>query len=248
MLLELVLSHIVLELFFYNFALQHIDPTAKYNMSAEMWLHHLAVAIGGAHVMFLGSMPGFAAFFWPSCQLIVTEITTFFPVSFHNAIKHKKLTGVRSILLGVSLPSAFLLRAALSLKVVLNYWNMVQLFGGPAAVPFWWVSAATGGTILLLNTYWTIKCIYGGARTIRKTMALAAGAAGKEAPKGGKKGADKKAGKEKAEHAVYSEGQQAVYSEVSEGVSPRGASKRENAAKKKTKAEADKKAAAAGRR
>lgn len=45
---EFILAHIILEMLFYNVLLQRIDPQAKYTMGLDMWLHHAAVALGGA--------------------------------------------------------------------------------------------------------------------------------------------------------------------------------------------------------
>jgi hypothetical protein len=199
LLVQLTLGHIVAEMAFYGVILNKIDPSAAYKMSGEMWLHHVAVAVGGVHTVALMALPGYGAFAWVGTQLIVTEITTFLPVAFHQALKNKRMTGGRSVVLGVLFPSAFALRVVMSAKVLRNYMAVANAFG-LANVPFWWVSAACSVTILALNTLWTGKIVWGGARQVakRRARSAAAGAAGSgRVP------------------PVYSE-QQTVYSEASE--------------------------------
>lgn len=50
--LEFILAHIILEMVFYNVLLNRIDPKANYTMGLDMWMHHIAVAFGGAHNRF----------------------------------------------------------------------------------------------------------------------------------------------------------------------------------------------------
>lgn len=168
-LVQLTLAHIVLEMLFYGFLLNRIDPSAQYKMAPEMWLHHAAVALGGAHILAVAArLPGAAAFVWVGTQLIVTEVTTCLPVAFHQAVKNKRLRGPRSAVLGLLFPSAFVLRVFWSSRVVWNYGAVVAAVGGPAAVPLWWVSGAASTVILGLNTFWTWKIVSGGIKAVAK--------------------------------------------------------------------------------
>jgi hypothetical protein len=168
-LLQLTLAHIVLEMLFYGVLLNRIDPSAQYKMAPEMWLHHAAVALGGAHILAaVARLPGAAAFVWVGTQLIVTEVTTCLPVAFHQAVKNKRLRGPRSAVLGLLFPSAFVLRVFWSSRVVWNYAAVVTAVGGPAAVPLWWVSGAASTIILGLNTFWTWKIVSGGIKAVAK--------------------------------------------------------------------------------
>jgi hypothetical protein len=203
LLVQLTLGHIVAEMAFYGVILNKIDPSAAYKMSGEMWLHHIAVAVGGVHTVALMALPGFSPFAWVGTQLIVTEITTFLPVAFHQALKNKRMTGGRSVVLGVLFPSAFALRIVMSAKVLRNYMAVANAFG-LANVPFWWVSAACSATILALNTLWTAKIVWGGARQVAKQRSRRAASAAKGGASGGG-----------GVPPVYSE-QQTVYSEASE--------------------------------
>ena len=175
-LVQLTLAHIVLEMFFYGFLLNRIDPSAHYKMAPEMWLHHIAIAAGGAHILACAArLPGAAAFVWVGTQLIVTEITTCLPVAFHQAVKNKRLKGPRSAVLGLLFPSAFVLRVFWSGRVVWNYAAVVAAIGGPTAVPFWWISGAASTVILGLNTYWTWKIVSGGIKAVAKKRAAKRG-------------------------------------------------------------------------
>ena len=168
-LVQLTLAHIVLEMLFYGFLLNRIDPSAKYKMAPEMWLHHAAVALGGGHILAVAArLPGAAAFVWVGTQLIVTEVTTCLPVAFHQAVKNKRLRGPRSVVLGLLFPSAFVLRVFWSSRVVWNYAAVVTAVGGTAAVPLWWVSGAASTIILGLNTFWTWKIVSGGIKAVAK--------------------------------------------------------------------------------
>ena len=209
LLLQLTLGHITLEMAFYGVILNIIDPTADYKMSPEMWLHHLAVAVGGVHTVALMAQPAFSALTWVGTQLIVTEITTFLPVAFHQAVKNKRMTGYRSVVLGVLFPSAFALRCVMSARVLSNYMAVVNAVGGTAVVPFWWLSAGCSATILGLNMLWTAKIVWGGVRQVMKRRSRAAAVIAKAAPKGGKAPAHAEGS------AVYGEGA-TVYSEASE--------------------------------
>ena len=206
LLIQLTLGHITLEMAFYGVILNVIDPAAAYKMSPEMWLHHLAVAVGGVHTVALMAQPAFSALAWVGTQLIVTEITTFLPVAFHQAVKNKRMTGSRSVILGVLFPSAFALRCVMSARVFSNYMAVVNAVGGTAAVPFWWVSAGCSATILGLNMFWTAKILYGGARQVMKRRSRAAAVLA---------GTPSKKAEKKSEAAVYGEGA-TVYSEASE--------------------------------
>ena len=73
-----------------------------------------AAWVTGAHLLWTGSAAGYAAFFWVGTQLIVTEITTFLPVAFHQAIKNKKMNGTRSVIVGVQLQLQWCPRPPLS--------------------------------------------------------------------------------------------------------------------------------------
>ena len=211
LLIQLTLGHITLEMAFYGVILNVIDPAANYKMSPEMWLHHIAVAVGGAHTVALMAQPAFSALSWVGTQLIVTEITTFLPVAFHQAIKNKRMTGYRSVALGVLFPSAFALRCVMSARVFTNYMAVVKALGGTAAVPYWWVSGGCSVTILGLNLFWTAKILYGGVRQVMKRRSRAAATLA-QAPKGGKGGS--KASPQRSSE-VYGEGA-TVYSEASE--------------------------------
>ncbi len=210
LLVQLTLGHILAEMAFYGVILNAIDPGAAYKMAPEMWLHHIAVAVGGAHTVALMGRAGFGALAWVGTQLIVTEITTFLPVAFHQAIKNRRMTGGRSVVLGVLFPSAFALRCALSARVLGNYMAIVRAMG-VAAVPYWWVSAGASAAILGLNVFWTAKIVWGGARQVARRRAKAAGKAG--GAKGGK--AQQAAQQPLARAAVYGE-RDTVYSEASE--------------------------------
>jgi len=167
-LLQLTLAHICLEMGFYGVLLNAIDPSAAYRMSPEMWLHHAAVALGGVHTLAVCARIGSGVFIWVATQLIVTEITTFLPVAFHQAVKNRRMKGARSVVLGVLFPSAFVLRMVLSARVLLNYASAVRAVGGVAAVPLWWVSGTTSAVIVALNAFWTCKILAGGAKAMLK--------------------------------------------------------------------------------
>jgi hypothetical protein len=168
-----------------------------------MWLHHIAVAIGGVHTVALLALPGFGVFGWVGTQLIVTELTTFLPVAFHQALKNRRMTGARSVVLGVCFPAAFALRCVLSAQVLRNYWGLATAFG-LSNVPFWWLSAGCSATILGLNTLWTGKILWGGARQIVKRRARGAGGAPLAPP-------------QQEGETVYSEASEAaVYSELTQ--------------------------------
>lgn len=126
LLVKLTVGHIVLEMAFYGFILNAIDPAADYRMSPEMWVHHAAVALGGLHTAYLLALPGTGAFAWAGTQLIITEITTFLPVAFHAAIKNKRMKGPRGVVLGVLFPAAFALRCVLSARVLGNYLALLR--------------------------------------------------------------------------------------------------------------------------
>jgi hypothetical protein len=171
---QLTVAHIVLEMAFYGVILNRIDPSAQYRMSREIWLHHLAVAFGGAHALTAASSLGGGVFLWVATQLIITEITTCLPVAFHQCLKNRRMKGARSAVLGLLMPSAFLLRCVLSAKVVHNYWSVTAALGGVSAVPLFWVSGVTAATIFALNVYWTGKIVHGGVKAVAKSRKRAA--------------------------------------------------------------------------
>ena len=175
LLVQLTVAHIILEMAFYGVLLNVIDPAAGYKMAPAMWLHHIAVALGGAHTLLVTAPLGGGVFFWVGAQLIITEITTCLPVAFHQALKNRRMTGPRSVVLGTLMPAAFLLRCVLSFRVLHNYLAVTAALGGGAAVPFFWISSGCAATIFGLNLYWSSKIISGGLAAVRKKRARAAG-------------------------------------------------------------------------
>lgn len=166
-------AHICLEMLFYGVLLHLIDPTSNYQMAPEMWLHHVAVAIGGLHIVFVLAPLGGGVFTWLGAQLIVTEVTTFLPVAFHNALKSKRMRGARSVVLGVLMPAAFCLRVVLSGRVLANFALALQAVG-PAAVPMWPVAGVACATILGLNCFWLYRIVAGSAKAVNKMRRRAA--------------------------------------------------------------------------
>jgi len=176
LLVQLTVAHIVLEMAFYGFLLNRIDPSAGYRMAPAMWVHHAAVAVGGLHTLALTAGLGGGVFLWVGAQLIITEITMCLPVAFHEALRTKRMRGPRSLLLGLLMPSAFVLRTVLSFRVLQNYLAVTAaLTAGGVAVPLYWVSASTAAVIFGLNGYWTTKIFAGGAKAVAKQRRLRAG-------------------------------------------------------------------------
>jgi len=183
LLVQLTVAHIILEMAFYGVLLNAIDPSAGYQMAPAMWVHHAAVALGGLQTLATGAALGGGVLLWVGAQLIITEVTMCLPVAFHEAIKNKRMRGGRSLVLGVLMPSAFVLRTVLSFRVLHNYMAVTAaLAAGGVAVPLGWISGVTAAVIFALNGYWTTKIFAGGLRAIQKQRRLkAAGTAKDEA-------------------------------------------------------------------
>lgn len=171
---------------FYGVLLPLIDPAAEYRMAPEMWLHHVASVLGGLTAAALAAGAGGSVFAWLGAQMVVTEITTFLPVAFHQALKSRRMRGARSVVLGVLMPLAFGLRVVLSARVVVNLLLAVNALGGAASVPLWCLplGLSTSATILGLNVYWLGKILAGSGRAVlkqRRAREVAAAAAGEGA-------------------------------------------------------------------
>ena len=162
-LVELIGVHILCEMLFYGAILPRWDPDFK--MGPDMWTHHGATVVGAAYLLYVGAVYG-AVFWWIGCQLIITEITTFLPIAFHQATKSRRVKGTRSMVLGALMPTGFALRTALSMKVVYNFVEALKYSAG--TVPLWGIGLGAGCTIACLNVYWTIRIIKGTIKAMRK--------------------------------------------------------------------------------
>lgn len=108
-------------------------------------------------------------FHWCSVQLLITEITSFLPVAFHQAIQDGRMDAKRQSVIGVVFPLAFVARTVLSIFVTANFLHAVRALG-PMRVEYWPVGAVAGTTLASLNIMWTYRIVQGTVKAIQKQM------------------------------------------------------------------------------
>ncbi|KAK3249091.1 hypothetical protein CYMTET_41471 [Cymbomonas tetramitiformis] len=192
--LQVVVSHLILEYVFNGWLVNKIDPTTSCPpLSPEMQLHHVSSVIAGIFCLQTGGS-NFApdGLLLQGVRLCATEVTTALPVAFRQAARTKRLRGERIIFFGALMPLAFVWRSVWSLSVLRRYMELVDASGGIANVPSWWVGASSTAGVVACNLIWTWKILRGTVKVVKKMF-------GKK--KGGKKneGSDAKTENTEAE-------------------------------------------------
>lgn len=104
-------------------------------------------------------------------QLLITEITSFLPVAFHQALHDGLMDSKRQAVIAVVFPMAFIARTLLSMSVTANFVQAVRALG-PAQVEYWPVGAFAGSALASLNVMWTYRILKGTLRAVQKRMKL----------------------------------------------------------------------------
>lgn len=170
-LIEMGSAIIMEEMLFSIFLINKIKPDLNHKVTKDFLVHHVASAImGWLAFYFCSRAPGTGSV---GVGVIGTEITTFLPVAFREAVRSKKISKTKiSILLGAVFPIAFCWRSYWSA----NMWMRLLKVGkayvstqpGLHNVILWRCGEASVLTVVCSNFVWTYRIMRGSLTVVMK--------------------------------------------------------------------------------
>lgn len=175
-LIELGSAVILEEMLFSMVLVNKVKPELNHKWTKDFLVHHVASAIMGWLALYFtlnGRAPGCG---FVGVGVIGTEVTTFLPVAFREAVRSKKVSKAQiSSVLGVLFPLAFCWRTYWSSKMFVrllgvgsNYIATKQ----PNMVNYclWRLGEASVFTVVCSNVAWTYRIAKGSLSVVKKKL------------------------------------------------------------------------------
>ena len=175
-LIELGSAVILEEMLFSMVLVNKIKPDLNHKWTKDFLVHHVASAIMGWLALYFtlnGRAPGTG---FVGVGIIGTEVTTFLPVAFREAVRSKKISKAQvSSVLGVLFPLAFCWRTYWSSKLWVRLLGVGRNYIATKQpnllnLALWRLGEASVLTVVCSNVVWTCRIAKGSLGVVKKKL------------------------------------------------------------------------------